>query len=89
MSMSKSQEPVRIPWGKAVRIVLLARGMTVADLAEQLRQTGFKYTRNYVSSVVYGRVITQELHKKISDQLGIPDDDFIEVTGENYASFLS
>lgn len=89
LTSSDKTSGVRIPWSLAVRIKLMVNDLSMKDLADGLQDSGFKYTRNYISSVVYGRVISDSLHRKISEQLGLVDDDFITVTPENYAKLLS
>lgn len=55
-------------WGEAVKIELIKRHMTIAQLADHLGMS-----RSYVSSVINGRVYYEPAVRKISDFLGIPD----------------
>lgn len=57
------------PWCKAVKIELIERDMTIADLAERIG-----HQRTYVSAVINGRVISEPVIKLICDELNLKDD---------------
>lgn len=56
------------PWSKEVKKAMIDRDMSVSDLAEALN-----ISREYVSAVVNGRVISDAAIKAISDYFNIPD----------------
>ena len=56
------------PWGKAVKTAMIQRNWTNKNLADAAH-----LSREYVSAVVNGRVISQSAIKAISDALGISE----------------
>lgn len=58
------------PWSKRVKKALIDENMNIQELAD-----GVGFTREYVSSVVNGRVISDAARSVISDFLNIPNDD--------------
>lgn len=58
------------PWCKAVKKAMIDENMDVKDLA-----SGVNFTREYTSSVINGRVISDTARSVISDFLNIPNDD--------------
>lgn len=58
------------PWCKAVKKAMIDENMDVMDLA-----SGVNFTREYTSSVINGRVISDTARRVISDFLNIPNDD--------------
>lgn len=58
------------PWCKAVKKAMIDENMDVKDLA-----SGVNFTREYTSSVINGRVISDTARRVISDFLNVPNDD--------------
>ena len=58
------------PWCKAVKKAMIDENMDVMDL-----DSGVNFTREYTSSVINGRVISDTARRVISDFLNIPNDD--------------
>ncbi len=56
------------PWCKSAKIAMIEQDVRVCDMAKELN-----LTRNYISSVLNGRVNSPVAVKKISDLLQIPD----------------
>ena len=56
------------PWSKSVKIAMIKRDWSVRDLANAV-----KMSREYVSSVINGRVYSGPAVKMISDVLNIPE----------------
>jgi ribosome-binding protein aMBF1 (putative translation factor) len=54
------------PWCKAVKIALIQKDWSVGDLADAV-----KMSKEYTSSVINGRVISEQAAKVISDVLNI------------------
>ncbi len=55
-------------WCKNAKIAMIEQDLSVNDLADKLGMA-----RPYVSSIVNGRVYSENAVKKISDSLNIPD----------------
>lgn len=55
-----------LPWSKKVRIAMIAKGLSVSDLAERTCRS-----RPYVSAIINGRVFAAPVNKMISDILDI------------------
>ncbi len=58
------------PWCKLVQIELIKRDMSKGELADAMGRS-----RQYVSSVINGRIYSPDIVKDVSDYLGIPDTD--------------
>lgn len=59
---------VRTVWGRRALHHMIDNGITTNDVAD-----GTGMTRQYVASILYGRVDSPKARKKISDFLGISD----------------
>jgi len=66
----ETMKRVLSPWCKAVKKAMIDENMDVMDLA-----SGVNFTREYTSSVINGRVISDTARRVISDFLNIPNDD--------------
>lgn len=59
---------VRTPWGRRAMHTMIDKSIDTVDVAK-----GTEMTRQYVASILYGRVDSPNARKKISDFLGISD----------------
>ena len=58
----------RTEWSKMAMKTMIDKELDIKDIAKAIQRTP-----QYVSSVMYGRLISPNAQKQIADYLGIPD----------------
>lgn len=61
-------KPARRPCGNRVRVMLLRRGLSYAEVARRLKVSH----RSTIARVVYGHYILPEIREGIAELLGVP-----------------